>query len=52
VLEYRDDGAGYFWHLDIISELLDYVEQGHFEVALHEAEDVSLLAGLFGEGDR
>lgn len=49
VLEYRDDGAGYFWHLDIISELLDYVDQGYFEIELREAEDVSRLAALFGE---
>lgn len=51
VLEYRDDGAGYFWHLDIIGELLHYVEQGIFEITLREGEDVSLLAGLFGDAD-
>ena len=34
VLEYRDDIAGYFWHYDIISELLGHVEKGHFEVTL------------------
>ena len=34
IIEYRDDVAGYFWHIDIISELLDHVEQGHFEISL------------------
>lgn len=51
VLEYRDDGAGYFWHLDIIGELLGYVEQGIFEITLREAEDFSLVAGLFGNAN-
>ncbi|MCX7599103.1 MAG: hypothetical protein N2512_09585 [Armatimonadetes bacterium] len=52
VLEYRDDGAGYFWHLDIVNELLNYVEQGHFQVTLREDEDLSLFAALFGEAGR
>lgn len=32
VVEYRDDVAGYFWHFDIISELLRHVERGEFDV--------------------
>ncbi len=34
VIEYRDDVAGYFWHFDIINELLDHVVQGRFEISL------------------
>ncbi len=49
VLEYRDDGAGYFWHLDLVAELLSYVEQGHFQLSLRDPEDPSLLASLFRE---
>ncbi len=36
VIEYRDDVAGYFWHYDIISELLDHVEEGHLVVSLRD----------------
>jgi hypothetical protein len=50
VLEYRDEGAGYFWHLDLIAELLSYVEQGHLQISLHDPEDTRLLAELFREG--
>ena len=49
VLEYRDDGAGYFWHLDLIAELLSYVEQGHLQFSLRDPEDPSLLADLLRE---
>ncbi|MGQ9730727.1 MAG: hypothetical protein ACUVX8_05570 [Candidatus Zipacnadales bacterium] len=28
VLEYRDDVPGYFWHHDILHELLDCIEEG------------------------
>jgi hypothetical protein len=42
VLEYRDDIAGYFWHYDIIGELLDHVEKGHFEVTLLDQQQQSI----------
>jgi len=38
VIEYRDDVAGYFWHYDIVSELLDYAEQGILEVEVRDAD--------------
>ncbi|MBC7286666.1 MAG: hypothetical protein H5T86_01200 [Armatimonadetes bacterium] len=34
IVEYRDETAGYFWHIDIIDELLDHVEQGQYEIEL------------------
>ena len=36
IIEYRDDVAGYFWHIDIINELLDHVEEGRFEISLFD----------------
>ena len=38
ILEYRDDTAGYFWHYEIIEELLDHVAQNHTDVVLHEGD--------------
>ncbi len=38
LVEYRDDVAGFFWHLDIIDELLTCIENGQLEVTLRDAE--------------
>jgi hypothetical protein len=38
VLEYRDDEPGYFWHYEIIEELLDAVERGIKNVTLFEGD--------------
>jgi len=38
VLEYRDDVAGFFWHYDLIAELLDHAERGHLEATLRDSE--------------
>lgn len=40
LVEYRDDVAGYFWHYDIIEELLEHLEQGRLSVVLHETGPV------------
>lgn len=34
ILEYRDDTPGFFWHQDIIAELLDRLESGEENVTL------------------
>ena len=36
LLEYRDDVVGFFWHHDIIRELLDLLEQGQTDVTLRD----------------
>jgi len=36
LLEYRDETAGYFWHHDIIRELLTLVRQGHRDFVLYD----------------
>ena len=36
LLEYRDDEPGYFWHYDIVAELLDCLEQERVNVTLYE----------------
>ena len=38
LLEYRDDVVGFFWHHDIIRELLDLLEQGQTDVTLRDEE--------------
>jgi hypothetical protein len=38
LLEYRDDVVGFFWHHDIIRELLDLLEQGQTNVTLRDEE--------------
>jgi len=42
VLEYLDDVVGFFWHYDIISELLDHVEKDHLEITLRDREHPSI----------
>ena len=42
VVEYKDETAGYFWDIDLINELLDYVEQGCFEVILVDEDTRSI----------
>jgi hypothetical protein len=34
IIEYRDDTPGFFWHQDIIGELLDRLERGEDNVTL------------------
>jgi len=36
VLEYRDTTPGFFWHYEIIEELLTYVEQGRGSATIFE----------------
>ena len=36
LLEYRDETAGYFWHHDIIRELLALVRQRHRDFVLYD----------------
>ncbi|MBU0609673.1 MAG: hypothetical protein KKI08_17430 [Armatimonadetes bacterium] len=38
LLEYRDATVGFFWHHDIIRELLDLLEQGRTEAVLRDEE--------------
>ncbi len=38
VIEYRDDKPGYFWHYEIIEELLDLVEKGSCNIILYEGD--------------
>jgi hypothetical protein len=38
LVEYRDDTAGYFWHYDIIEELLRHLSRGSRSVMLCEGE--------------
>ena len=38
LLEYRDATVGFFWHHDIIRELLDRLEQGQTEAVLRDEE--------------
>ena len=38
LLEYRDATVGFFWHHDIIRELLDLLEQGQTDVTLRDEE--------------
>jgi hypothetical protein len=38
LLEYRDATIGFFWHHDIIRELLDLLEQGQTDVVLRDDE--------------
>lgn len=42
VLEYRDDVVGFFWHYDIIGELLDHVEKDRLEITLRDREHPSI----------
>jgi len=39
LLEYRDATVGFFWHHDIIRELLDLLEQGQTEAVLTDREE-------------
>ncbi|MFO7946670.1 MAG: hypothetical protein R6V19_07640 [Armatimonadota bacterium] len=36
VLEYRDDNAGYFWHIDILREMFEMLGDGVFEAVLRD----------------
>lgn len=38
IVEYRDDVAGYFWHYEIIEELLSRLEEGRRNVVLYEGD--------------
>lgn len=38
LLEYRDATVGFFWHHDIIRELLDLLEQGATAAVLRDEE--------------
>jgi hypothetical protein len=38
VLEYRDDQPGYFWHYEIIEELLGLVEKRSGNIILYEGD--------------
>ena len=38
LLEYRDATVGFFWHHDIIRELLDLLEQGETAAVLRDEE--------------
>jgi len=40
LLEYRDETAGYFWHHDIIRELLALVRQGQHDFVLYDRDAV------------
>ena len=54
LLEYRDETAGYFWHHDIIRELLERLRQGERDVVLYDWD--ALFARLpddaFNETDK
>ena len=54
LLEYRDETAGYFWHHDIIRELLELVRQGQHDFVLYDWD--ALFARLpddaFNETDK
>jgi hypothetical protein len=36
VLEYRDDRPGYFWHMDILREMFELLDQGVFDAVLRD----------------
>ena len=38
LLEYRDNVSGFFWHYEIIEELLGHVESGRTNAALYEGD--------------
>jgi len=38
VVEYRDDIAGYFWHYEIIEELLNHLEHSRCNVVVYEGD--------------
>lgn len=38
VLQYRDDRPGYFWHYEIIEELLDLVEKQSGSITLYDGD--------------
>ena len=42
LLEYRDETAGYFWHHDIIRELLALIRQGHRNFVLYDWNTLSI----------
>ncbi len=54
LLEYRDETAGYFWHHDIIRELLALVRQGQRDFVLYnwDALSVRLPDDTFNETDK
>lgn len=54
LLEYRDETAGYFWHHDIIRELLALVRQGHHDFVLYDWDAVfaQLPDNAFNETDK
>ena len=47
LLEYRDDTAGYFWHHDVIRELLTLVREGYRNIELYDWNEA--LHGLADE---
>ncbi len=50
LLEYRDDTPGYFWHHDVIRELLALVRQGCEEFVLYDWD--AARQGLAGESNQ
>lgn len=38
VVEWRDDTAGYFWHYDILEQLLGHLERGCVSLTLRDGE--------------
>lgn len=38
VVQWRDDTAGYFWHYDIIEQLLGHLERGCVNLTLRDGE--------------
>ena len=54
LLEYRDETAGYFWHHDIIRELLALVRQGQRDFVLYnwDALFARLPDDAFNETDK
>lgn len=41
VVEYRDDTPGFFWHHDILRELLERLERGEDDVTLRDDDGAS-----------
>jgi hypothetical protein len=42
VVEWRDDTAGYFWHYDILEQLLGHLERGCVSLTLRDGEAPSV----------
>lgn len=42
VVEWRDETAGYFWHYDILEQLLGHLERGCVSLTLRDGEAPSV----------